>query len=136
MSRSPVSEALIRLAGKGSGGHLAELVDHRGADRRSQPSANVETLDVAQRLDNRLAAELRTDADLVAIARRQGGFRKAVKQEDWLHVFHADMPFLQGHCPDGHDPFTACFREPLPSRGGGWCICISRSWNEPATAIL
>jgi len=64
MSRSPVREALIRLAGD----DLVVTLSNRSTvvapiDIQSFPKY-VEALDIAQRMNTRLAAELRTELDL------------------------------------------------------------------------
>ena len=79
MSRSPVREALIRLAGD----DLVVTLSNRSTvvapiDLRSFPKY-VEALDVAQRMNTRLAAELRTDLDLKTdVYKRQPHVRAGV----------------------------------------------------------
>ena len=98
MSRSPVREALIRLAGD----ELVVTLSNRSTvvapiDIQSFPKY-VEALDIAQRMNTRLAAELRSEADLTRIARRQKEFVAAVKTGNHLAMsdankaFHMDRP--------------------------------------------
>src|SRR5215813_11138237 len=64
LSRSPVREALIRLAAE----ELVVTLPNRSTIVAPIELANfpkyVDALDIAQRVNTRLAAELRTDADL------------------------------------------------------------------------
>src|SRR5512134_3641292 len=74
LSRSPVREALIRLAAE----ELVVTLPNRSTivapiELASFPKY-VDALDVAQRFNARLAAQLRTDADLEVIATRQRAF--------------------------------------------------------------
>src|SRR5690349_13634729 len=71
MSRSPIREALIRLAGD----DLVVTLPNRSTIVAPIEVATfpkyVEALDIAQRMNTRLAAALRTEEDLKIIARRQ-----------------------------------------------------------------
>ena len=79
LSRSPVREALIRLAGE----ELVVTLPNRSTIVAPIELATfpkyVEALDVAQRMTARLAAELRTDADLTTIASRSTDFEAALQ---------------------------------------------------------
>lgn len=95
LSRTPVREALIRLAADG----LVILLPNRGAqvaplDLLDLPRY-VEALDLAQRAINRFAAERRGDDDLEAIYAALESFEKSLGSSDALelternHKFHA-----------------------------------------------
>lgn len=77
LSRTPVREALVRLAGEG----LVELLPNRGA--RVAPMGwgeireHLEALDVMQRLVTRWAASRRTDAQIAAVEARLLAFEAA-----------------------------------------------------------
>lgn len=93
MSRSPVREALIRLAGE----ELVVTLSNRSTivapiDIQSFPKY-VEALDIAQRMNTRLAAELRTEADLKTIGKRQAAFVAAVGTGNHLAMSEANRAF-------------------------------------------
>ena len=117
MSRSPIREALIRLAGD----ELVVTLANRSTmvapiDVQIFPKY-VEALDIAQRMNTRLAAELRSKADLQAIARRQGEFVAAVKAGDHLAMSEANMAFHMAIASAGRNPFLSSFYERLLGQG-------------------
>ncbi len=117
MSRSPVREALIRLAGD----ELVVTLSNRSTivapiDVQSFPKY-VEALDIAQRMNTRLAAELRTDADLKAIARCQKDFEAAVKSHNHLAMSGTNKKFHMAIAHAGKNPYLAAFYERLLDQG-------------------
>lgn len=117
MSRSPVREALIRLAGD----DLVVTLSNRSTvvapiDVQSFPKY-VEALDIAQRMNTRLAAELRDDTALKTIAKRQMDFVSAVKSGDHLAMSAANMDFHMAIADAGRNPFLAAFYERLLNQG-------------------
>ena len=117
MSRSPVREALIRLAGD----DLVVTLANRSTivspiDVMSFPKY-VEALDIAQRMNTRLAASLRTDADLQAIAQRQLGFEAAVQSGDHLAMSEANKQFHMAIAVAGKNPYLSAFYEKLLDQG-------------------
>lgn len=117
MSRSPVREALIRLAGD----DLVVTLSNRSTvvapiDVQSFPKY-VEALDVAQRMNTRLAAELRTDLDLKTIARRQREFVAAVHKGEHLAMSEANKAFHMSIAHAGRNPYLAAFYDRLLNQG-------------------
>lgn len=117
MSRSPIREALIRL----SGDDLVVTLSNRSTivapiDVMSFPKY-VEALDVAQRMNTRLAAELRSDADLAIIAARQKDFEAAVGNGDHLLMSDANKQFHMAIATAGRNPYLAAFYERLLNQG-------------------
>src|SRR5687767_4648807 len=111
MSRSPVREALIRLAGDG----LVVTLANRSTvvapiDIASFPKY-VEALDIAQRVTARLAAELRSEADIKTIAKRQKEFEAAVRTGDHLAMSEANKRFHMAIAEAGRNPYFATFYE-------------------------
>ena len=117
MSRSPVREALIRLAGE----ELVVMLPNRSTivaplDVTAFPKY-VEALDIAQRVNTRLAAELRTSADLEAIAAAQGRFEAAVASGRHLAMSKANKGFHMAIAAAGRNPYLAGFYERLLDQG-------------------
>ncbi len=117
MSRSPVREALIRLAGD----ELVVTLANRSTvvapiDIQSFPKY-VEALDIAQRMNTRLAAELRTEADLMTIAKRQKAFVAAVKTGRHLFMSEANKAFHMAIADAGKNPYLASFYDRLLNQG-------------------
>ena len=117
MSRSPVREALIRLAGD----NLVVTLSNRSTivapiDVMTFPKY-VEALDIAQRMNTRLAAELRTEADLRTIARRQKEFEAAVGTGQHLAMSGANKAFHMAIAAAGRNPYLAAFYERLLDQG-------------------
>lgn len=117
MSRSPVREALIRLAGD----ELVVTLSNRSTvvapiDIQSFPKY-VEALDIAQRMNTRLAAELRDESDLRSIARRQKDFVAAVGTGDHLAMSEANKAFHMAIAAAGRNPYLSSFYERLLDQG-------------------
>lgn len=117
MSRAPVREALIRL----SGDDLVVTLANRSTivapiDVASFPKY-VEALDIAQRINTRLAAELRTDADLATIAERQEAFEASIATGDHLAMSEANKQFHMAVARAGKNAYLASFYEHLLDQG-------------------
>lgn len=117
MSRSPVREALIRLAAE----DLVVMLPNRSTivapiDVQGFPRY-VEALDLAQRANTRLAAEMRTEADLDLIASRQRAFEQAVAQGNHLQMSGANKDFHMAIAKAGRNPYLASFYERLLDQG-------------------
>lgn len=117
MSRSPIREALIRLAGE----ELVVTLSNRSTivapiEVASFPKY-VEALDVAQRMNTRLAATLRTEADLKIIAKRQKEFEAAVKTGQHLKMSEANKQFHMAIAYAGKNAYLASFYERLLNQG-------------------
>ncbi|MGO4622473.1 GntR family transcriptional regulator [Ensifer sp. 2YAB10] len=117
MSRSPVREALIRLAGE----ELVVTLSNRSTIVAPIEVATfpkyVEALDIAQRMNTRLAAQLRTDADLKAISKRQKEFEAAVKGANHLQMSEANKQFHMAIAAAGKNAYLASFYERLLNQG-------------------
>jgi DNA-binding GntR family transcriptional regulator len=117
LSRSPVREALIRLAGD----ELVVTLPNRSTlvaplELASFPKY-VEALDITQRVHARLAAQLRTDVDLTNIAERQRAFKAALETGDHLAMSEANKNFHMAIAHAGKNPYLIGFYERLLDQG-------------------
>jgi DNA-binding GntR family transcriptional regulator len=93
VSRSPVREALVRLAADG----LVQTFPNKGTIvaplNIEEFPAYIDALDLVQRAVYRLAAANRTDADLAAIREAQEEFRARVRANDALGMIAQNANF-------------------------------------------
>lgn len=117
MSRSPVREALIRLAND----DLVSVLPNRSTivaplDLGTVPKY-VEALDILQRVNTRLAAQLRTGADLDRMQETQDIFEAAAQRGDYLGMSEANKDFHMAIAAAGKNPFLSSFYERLLDQG-------------------
>lgn len=117
MSRSPVREALIRLAGEELVVTLANRSTIVAPIEVATFPKYVEALDIAQRMNTRLAATLRTEADLKIIAKRQKEFEAAVRTGNHLAMSEANKRFHMAIAYAGKNSYLANFYERLLGQG-------------------
>jgi DNA-binding GntR family transcriptional regulator len=117
LSRSPVREALIRLAAE----ELVVTLPNRSTIvapiELAQFPKYVDALDIAQRINTRLAAELRTEADLEIMASRQRTFEAAVRSGDHLAMSETNKDFHMAIARAGRNPYLTAFYEKLLDQG-------------------
>lgn len=93
VSRSPVREVLIKLVADG----LICALPNKSAivsplNLENFPSY-IDALDLIQRVVTKLAAELRTEDDLVEIEKAQGEFKKAIKNRNIIGMIENNKNF-------------------------------------------
>ena len=117
MSRAPVREALIRLGSDELVVTLANRSTIVAPIEIATVPKYVEALDIAQRMNTRLAAALRSDEDLKLIAKRDKAFASAVKTGNHLAMSEANKEFHMAIAYAGKNQYLASFYERLLSQG-------------------
>lgn len=117
LSRSPIREALIKLAAD----DLVVILPNRSTIVApigiATFSKYVDALGLAQRINTRLAAELRTDGDLETIERLQQEFNQAVRSGNHLAMSEANKQFHMAIAEAGRNPYLAAFYDRLLDQG-------------------
>jgi DNA-binding GntR family transcriptional regulator len=117
LSRSPVREAIIRLAGEG----LLATLSNRSTQVAPLDLAGfpkyIEALDLLQRANTRLAAKYRTDADIASISASKLEFEKAVRSSNYLAMAETNKAFHVAIAKAGNNPYLAREYDRLLSEG-------------------
>ena len=105
MSRTPIREALVRLAGDG----LVTTLPNRSTIVSNIDFLNLhrffDALSLMYRVTTRLAAEYHTAADLQTIRARQADFRRAVEAQDALAMISTNRDFHAAIAEAGRNPY-------------------------------
>lgn len=117
LSRSPIREALIRLSSEGLVVTTANRSTVVAPIEISSFPRYVEALDIIQRVVMRLAAELRTPADIALIAERQKQFEQSIKAGKYLAMSEANKQFHLAIAKAGKNSYLASFYEQLLNQG-------------------
>lgn len=114
MSRTPIREALVRLAGEG----LIDTLPNRSTMVSNIDFLNMHTffdaLVLMYRVTTRLAAQYHRAEDLVVIRAHQAGFAAAVQAQDALAMIAVNAAFHSAIAEAGRNPyFTELFNRLL-----------------------
>ena len=105
MSRTPIREALVRLAGEG----LVTTLPNRSTVVSNIDFLNMhhffDALTLMYRVTTRLAAENRSAADLTTIRARQAEFDRALANRDALAMIAANRDFHAAIAEAGRNPY-------------------------------
>lgn len=130
MSRTPVREALVRLEAEG----LVIAVSNRGSVVAPIDFARVPTyfdaLTLMYRVTTRLAAQRRTEADLVEIRAHQEAFVVAVDDNDAFEMIAINRDFHVAIAKAGHNPYYVDFFRRLLDEGRRLLGLYYSSFNE------
>jgi DNA-binding GntR family transcriptional regulator len=110
MSRTPIREALVRLAAEG----LVTTLTNRSTIVSNIDFQNLHTffdaITLMYRVTTRLAAEYRTEGDLAAIRTRQADYVATVSAQDELGMIASNRDFHMAIAEAGRNPYyTALF---------------------------
>ena len=105
MSRTPIREALVRLAGEG----LVETLPNRSTMVSNIDFLNLHTffdaMTLMYRVTTRLAATYHRPADLKTIRKHQARFAKAVEAQDALAMIASNRDFHAAIAEAGRNPY-------------------------------
>lgn len=105
MSRTPIREALVRLAGEG----LVTTLPNRSTVVSNIDFLNLHTffdaMTLMYRVTTRLASQFRTAADLETIRARQAEFARAVETHDALAMIATNRDFHAAIAEAGRNPY-------------------------------
>lgn len=105
MSRTPIREALVRLAGEG----LVTTLPNRSTVVSNIDFLNLHTffdaLTLMYRVTTRLAAEYRTEDDLAVIRAHQAAFTRAVEAQDALAMIATNRDLHAAIAEAGRNPY-------------------------------
>ncbi len=117
MSRSPIREALNRLAAENLVVMLANRSTLVAPMDFAQFPRYVEALDLQQRINTRLAAQNRSEADLEIMLERADAFEDSVSRYNHLEMSAANMSFHMAVADAGGNPYLARQYEQLLNEG-------------------
>lgn len=117
MSRAPGREAIIRLAGDDPVVTLSNRCAAVAPTDVQSFQSHVKALDITQRINTRLAAELRGDLDLKTVARRQVEFVDPVHKGEHLAMTKANTCFHIAIAAAARNPSLPAFYARLLDQG-------------------
>ena len=130
MSRTPIREALVRLASEG----LVTTLPNRSTMVSNIDFLNMhsffDALSLMYRVTTRLAAQNHQPADLVAIRAHQAEFAKAVDQQDALAMIATNRDFHASIAEAGRNPYYESLFKRLLDEGRRILRLYYSSFND------
>ncbi|MBP0580347.1 GntR family transcriptional regulator [Labrys sp. LIt4] len=130
MSRTPIREALVRLAGEG----LIDTLPNRSTMVSSIDYLNMspffDALVLMYRVTTRLAAEHHRQQDLEAIHARQAEFAEAVQAQDALAMIATNAAFHSAIAEAGRNPYFAGLFNRLLDEGRRFLRLYYQSYDD------
>lgn len=130
LSRSPVREAMVRLASEGLIKTLPNKSTIVAPLKIEEFSGYIDALDLVQRITTRLAAKLRTLHQLESIKRCQAAFEHAVKTHDVLGMIESNHDFHVAISDAAQNRYLSEFNSRLLEEGRRYLRLYFRSFND------
>lgn len=130
LSRSPVREAMVRLASEGLIKTLPNKSTIVAPLNIEEFSSYIDALDLVQRITTRLAAKLRTPEQLRAIEACQATFEKAVHAHDVLAMIEANHDFHVAISNASQNRYLSEFNSRLLDEGRRYLRLYFRSFSD------
>lgn len=130
MSRSPVREALVRLASEGLVKTLPNKNTVVAPLNIAEFSSYIDALDLVQRITTRLAARLRTEAQLDTIKARQADFCVSMNNRDPLAMIERNRDFHVAVSDASQNRYLSEFNSRLLDEGRRYLRLYFRSFND------
>lgn len=130
LSRSPVREAMVRLASEGLIKTLPNKSTIVAPLNIEEFSSYIDALDLVQRITTRLAARLRTSEQLSAINSCQAAFESAVHAHDVLAMIEANHNFHVAISDAAQNRYLSDFNSRLLDEGRRYLRLYFRSFND------
>jgi len=130
VSRSPVREALVRLASQGLVNTLPNKSTIIAPLNIEEFPQYIDAIDLLQRATHRLAAKLRTEQDLIAIDLCQEQFTQAVNDGDVLAMIERNQAFHMLIANASRNSYLAKSYSSLLDEGRRILRLYFRSYND------
>lgn len=130
LSRSPVREAMVRLASEGLIKTLPNKSTIVAPLNIEEFSSYIDALDLVQRITTRLAARLRTEKELNNIKKQQAEFYKAVEAHDALAMIEHNRDFHVAISDASQNQYLSDFNSRLLDEGRRYLRLYFRSFND------
>lgn len=130
LSRSPIREAMVRLASEGLIKTLPNKSTIVAPLNIEEFSSYIDALDLVQRITTRLAARLRTEEQLRHIKRQQTAFSKAVADHDPLAMIERNHDFHVAISDASQNRYLSEFNSRLLDEGRRYLRLYFRSFND------
>lgn len=130
LSRSPVREAMVRLASEGLVKTLPNKNTVVAPLNIAEFSSYIDALDLVQRITTRLAARLRTDTQLQTIKTRQADFCVAMNNRDPLAMIERNLDFHVAVSDASQNRYLSEFNSRLLDEGRRYLRLYFRSFDD------
>lgn len=130
LSRSPVREAIVRLASEGLVKALPNKTTVVAPLNIADFASYTDALDLVQRITTRLAARLRTNAQLETIKARQADFCVAMDNRDPLAMIECNRDFHVAVSNASQNCYLSEFNSRLLDEGRRYLRLYFRSFND------